>query len=160
MKGKGFTLIELTIVLVIIGLSIALVAPSFARILNTMELTGAAKRVSAILRYGRSEAINKGQVYQILFDPHLGQVRVQPIEPMEGRKEERKALGKTYGLPDGIRIKEVEADLPQYPSELPVIEFYPNGGSNGGSILLDSQESKGYKIKVDFLTGSVGIERI
>jgi hypothetical protein len=40
-----------------------------------------------------------------------------------------------------------------------MIEFYPNGGSNGGAILLDSQDRMGYKIKVHLLTGMVEVER-
>jgi hypothetical protein len=59
-----------------------------------------------------------------------------------------------------VDIKEVKADSPQYPSDYSVIEFYPNGGSNGGTILLDSQDRKGYRIKIDFLTGVVKIEKV
>jgi general secretion pathway protein H len=159
MKDKGFSLIELTIVLLIIGLSISLVIPSLSHILKAVELTGVAKRVSAILRYGRSEAINRGQVYQILFDSDLGQVGVERMGSTEG-KEEGKNQQKTYKLPNGVRIKEIKIDSFQYASDLPAIEFYPSGGSNGGSILIDNQEDKGYKIYVDFLTGSVAIKKI
>jgi general secretion pathway protein H len=158
MKGKGFSLIELTIVFLIIGLSLSLVIPSLSRTLKTAELTGAAKRVSAILRYGRSEAINRGQVYQILFNSDLGQVKIQMMGPIEGGQE-GKNQQKIYGLPHGVRIKEVKVDSFQYPSDLPAIEFYPNGGSNGGSILIDNLEDKSYKIDVDFLTGRVAIKR-
>jgi hypothetical protein len=65
-----------------------------------------------------------------------------------------------YHLPDGIQIKELKIPSPQYPAGSPAIEFYPNGGSNGGSILLDSQDQKGYRIKVNFLTGIVEIEGV
>jgi general secretion pathway protein H len=159
MRKRGFSLIELTIVLLIIGLSVSLVIPSLSHVLKGVELTGVAKRVSAILRYGRSKAINSGQVYQILFDSDLGQVEVQLMGSTEG-KEEGKSQQKVYRLPNGVRIKEVKVDSFQYPSELPGIEFYPNGGSNGGSVLISNQEDKGYKIYVDCLTGSVAIKKI
>jgi prepilin-type N-terminal cleavage/methylation domain-containing protein len=159
MKKKGFSLVELTIVLLIIGLSASLVIPSLSHILKAVELTGVAKRVSAILRYGRSKAINSGQVYQILFDSDLGQVGVQLMGSTEG-KEEGKSQQKIYKLPNGVRIKEIKVDSFQYSTDLPAIEFYPNGGSNGGSVLIGNQEDKGYKIYVDCLTGSVAIKRI
>ena len=41
-----------------------------------------------------------------------------------------------------------------------LIEFYSNGGSNGGTILLESEGQKGYKIKVHFLTGMVEVEKV
>ena len=86
------------------------------------------------------------------------------MEPTEGKGEEErkneKSPQKVYSLPEGVQIKEIKVDSPQYPSDLPTIEFYPNGGSNGGTILLDSQDLKGYKIKIHFLTGIVVVERV
>jgi type II secretion system protein H len=161
MKNKGFSLIEMMIVLILISLSIALVTPSLSQFLRTVELKGAAKKVSGILRYYRSEAVNKGRVYQVLFDSNLREVRVQSMELKEEKDEktEEKITPMTYSLPEGIRMKEIDIPSPQYPSDFPLIEFYPNGGSNGGSILLDSQDRKGYKIEVHFLTGMVKVER-
>jgi general secretion pathway protein H len=163
MKNKGFSLIELMIVLILISLSVALVTPSLSQFLRTVELKGAAKMVSGILRYYRSEAVNKGRVYQVLFDSNLREVRAQSIELTEGEGESEKGEGtvikKTYFLPHGVQIKEVNVTSPQYPSDFPLIEFYPNGGSNGGSIFLDSQDRKGYRIEVHFLTGMVKVER-
>jgi general secretion pathway protein H len=153
-REKGFSLLELIVVLVIFSLSIALVAPSLSRVSKTVELKGAVKKISAILRYYRSEAVNRGKVYQIFFDSNLKEVKVQKLESTE-----EKTPTKIYSLPEGVQIKEVKVDSPQYPSDLPTIEFYPNGGSNGGVVLLDSQDLKGYKIKVNFLTGIVQIEQ-
>jgi type II secretion system protein H len=163
-RDKGFSLIEVIIVLLILSLSIALVTPSLSRFSSTAELKTAAKKVSAILRFCRSEAVNKGQIYQIVFDSDLGEVRVQRMEPSEGEEENKKQEGmgskKTYPLPKGIHMKEVKIASPQYPSDLPTFEFYPNGGSNGGSILFDGEDRGGYRIKVNFLTGMVEIEKV
>ena len=173
MKNKGFSLIEVMVVLILISLSMFLATPLLSRFSKTVELKGAAKRISAILRYSRSEAVNRGKVYQVLFDSDLRQVNVQPIEEKEedeeakdGTKDEAKDEAKdepkrkTYTLPKGVDIKEVKANSPQYPSDYAVIEFYPNGGSNGGTIRLDSPDRKGYRIKVHFLTGIVEIEGV
>ncbi len=172
MKNKGFSLIEVMVVLILISLSMFLATPLLSGFSKTAELKGATKKISAILRYSRSEAVNRGKVYQVLFDSDLRQVNVQPIEEKEedeeakdgtkdGTKDEAKdePKQKTYTLPKGVDIKEVKANSPQYPSDYAVIEFYPNGGSNGGTIRLDSPDRKGYRIKVHFLTGIVEIEK-
>ena len=161
MRNKGFSLIELMVVLILISFSISLIAPSLSRFSRSVELKGVTKKISGILRYCRSEAVNKGQVYQVLFDSNVREVRVQSMKLKEEKEEKRegKVTPKTYSLPEGIRMKEVDIPSPQYPSDLPLIEFYPNGGSNGWTILLDSQGRKGYKIKVHFLTGMVEVER-
>lgn len=173
MKNKGFSLIEVMVVLILISLSMFLATPLLSGFSKTAELKGATKKISAILRYSRSEAVNRGKVYQVLFDSDLRQVNVQPIEEKEedeeakdGTKDEAKDEAKdepkrkTYTLPKGVDIKEVKANSPQYPSDYAVIEFYPNGGSNGGTIRLDSPDRKGYRIKVHFLTGIVEIEGV
>ncbi len=161
MKNRGFTLIEVMVVLILISLSMLLVAPSLSHFSKAVELKGAAKKISAILRYCRSEAVNQGRVYQVLIDPDLREVRVQPIEEKEedeGSKD--KSNQKRYTLPKGVDIKEVKAESPLYPSDYSVIEFYPSGGSNGGTIRLGGQDVKGYRIKVYFLTGIVEIEMV
>jgi prepilin-type N-terminal cleavage/methylation domain-containing protein len=166
MKDKGFSLMELVIVLTILVLSVSLVASSLSNLSRTIELKAAAKKVSGILRYYRSEAVNKGSVYQVLFDSELGEVKVQSVslteladEQAEGGKKAGDGFRTVYGLPEGVRMKEIDFPSPQYPCDLPAIEFYPNGGSNGGSVLFDSQERKGYRIKIHFLTGEVKIEQ-
>jgi len=163
-KEKGFSLVELVVVLLIVSLSIALVAPSLSRFSRTIELKAATKKISGILRYYRSEAVNKGNVYQVFFDSDLREVKVQSMESTEekgeGEKKEEQSSKKIYSLPDGVHIKEIKVESLQYSSDLPTVEFYPNGGSNGGTILLDSEDRKGYRIRIHFLTGMVEVESV
>lgn len=160
MRNKGFSFIELMVVLVILSLSISLVTPSLSRFLRTVELKGAAKKVSGILRHGRSEAVNKGLVYQVFFNADLREIGVQSRESTKVKEEvKREELPKkVYSLPEGIQIKKVDVASPQYATDLPTIEFYPNGGSNGGSIFLDGRDRNGFHIEVNFLTGIVKIK--
>ena len=158
---------ELIIVLTILALSVALVTSSMSNLSRTIELKTAAKKVSGILRYYRSEAINKGSVYQVLFDSESRAVKVQSVslaEPADEKEADQKKTGEgaktLYGLPVGVQMKELDFPSPEYPCDLPAVEFYPNGGSNGGSVLINSPERKGYRIKVDFFTGMVEIEQV
>ena len=162
MNQRGFSLIELIIVLIIITLAAALVTPSLSRFSKTIELKGAAKKISGILRYYRSEAVHTGTVYQVLFNSETREVKVQnvPQEENEGNNQKKdQKITKSYILPQGVQIKEVEAPDPEFPSDFPTIEFYPNGSSNGGTIYLGAADRKGFKIKVNFLTGMVEIEQ-
>ena len=162
MKDRGFSLFELLVVLILLSLSLALVAPSLSRFSRTVELKGAAQKVSGILRNSRSEAVNKGKVYQVVFNSQSREVRVHSMEPSEEKdeKKEDSVSQKTYLLPEGIQMKGDPTTSSPSTSELSPIEFYPNGGSNGGSILLNSQDRKGYRIKIHFITGAVEIERV
>jgi type II secretion system protein H len=170
MRDRGFTLIELVLVLVLLSLSVALVTPSLSRFSKRVELKTSAQKISGILRYFRSESIQKGKIHQVLFDAGLREVRVRALEREEkegeeteeekGKREREEVilLEKRYALPGGIQMKEVKIPSTEYPSDLPAIEFYPTGGSNGGTILLEMEDQKGFRIKVHFLTGMVEIE--
>jgi type II secretion system protein H len=163
MRNRGFSLIEMVIVLVLLGLSVALVTPSLSRFSKRVELKTSAQKVSGILRYFRSESVQKGRVFQVLFDPDLRMVRVRALEgeePGKEGKEESQIEEKRYVLPSGIQMGEVKIPSPEFPSDLPTIEFYPHGGSNGGTIVLEMRDQKGYRIKVHFLTGMVEIEEV
>ena len=163
LRDKGFSLIELIVVMILLSLTGALVVPSLSRFSKGVELKGAVKRVAAILRFSRSEAVNQGRVYQVVFDADMRQVRVQPVvaeeKKAEGEPAPEKPSEKVYSMPPNVQIKEVKVEEPEFPSELPTIEFYPNGGSNGGSVLLDGGDGKVFKITVFFLTGEVRIEQ-
>ncbi len=162
MRNRGFSLIEILVALVLLGLSLGLAAPSLSHLLRTVELKGAAQKLSAILRNCRSEAIHRVEVYRVLFNPQSRQIRVQGVESTRGGDEEKEASvsERTYVLPEGIQMKGDPSASASSATELPPIEFYPNGGSNGGRIFLASPDRVGYRIDVHFLTGSVTVKRL
>ncbi len=158
MNRRGFSLLELVIVLALVGLSLALVTPSFSSFAQRLELKTTAQRISGILRYSRSESIQKGKVYQVIFDSGLRQIRIEEPEPEEG---EAKTPPRVYPLPKGVQMRDFQVAPVEFSSDLPVIEFYPNGGASGGSLIIDGLEQKiGYRIKVHLLTGMVEIEEV
>ena len=160
MKEKGFSLLELIVVLIVISLSIALITPSVGRISKTLELKAAAKRISGILRYYRSESVQKGIVYQVCFDSNGRELRIQVAETKEEEEQKGRQAPARFPLPQGIQIKELNIPDPLYPADAPAVEFYANGGSNGGTITLDNQGVKGLRIRIHFLTGVVVIEEV
>jgi hypothetical protein len=83
---------------------------------------------------------------------------MNPSEETDEENENR-VSEKTYLLPEGIQMKEDPTTSSLSASGLSPIEFYPNGGSNGGTILLDSPDRLGYRIQVHFLTGMVDIKK-
>jgi prepilin-type N-terminal cleavage/methylation domain-containing protein len=67
-SDRGFTLIELMIVLAIMGIVIAFVGPRVAGGLMGMNTRTAALQTAAMLRYARSKAVNTGCAYHVIFD--------------------------------------------------------------------------------------------
>ncbi len=159
-KSKGFTLLELALVLILLSLAGYLVIPSMARLSNVIELKGTAQKIAGILRYSRMATIQKGRVHQILIDRKQRELIVRALQSEKKEGIEFTWVEKIkYQIPAGINLKE-EISPGDYSAELPAIEFYPTGQANGGQILLADPEQKGYRIKISFLTGLVEVEKI
>ena len=62
-SSSGFTLLELIIVMIIVGLMSVLVVPVIGSSLSSMELKTAAKKTASALRYCRSKAAMQKTVY-------------------------------------------------------------------------------------------------
>ncbi|MDF1587694.1 MAG: GspH/FimT family pseudopilin [Gammaproteobacteria bacterium] len=64
-RQKGFTLMELMIVIAIIAILAALALPSFQSIIEKRRLAGAAENLFADLQYARSEAIKRNSTIEL-----------------------------------------------------------------------------------------------
>jgi prepilin-type N-terminal cleavage/methylation domain-containing protein len=105
-EKQGFSLIELLVVLILLSLSLALVAPSLSRFSRTVELKERPKGFWNPPKF-QERRINKGKSYQVVFNSQSREVSVQSMEPSE-EKDERKEgpiPAKTYLLPEGIQMK-------------------------------------------------------
>lgn len=159
-KSKGFTLLELALVLIMLSLAGYLVVPSMARLSKVIELKGTTQKIAGILRYYRLATIQKGQIHQILIDRKQRELIVRALQTEKKEEKELTWVEKIkYQIPEGINLKE-EINPGDYTAEMPAIEFYPTGQANGGQILVADPDQKGYRIKISFLTGLVEVEKI
>lgn len=66
---RGFTFVELLLVVMVLGIMAGVAVPRFQAALNGVALEAASKRLVANLRYARQEAITGGQQLGIEFVP-------------------------------------------------------------------------------------------
>jgi general secretion pathway protein H len=176
---RGFTLLELIVVLVIISLMSALVVPKLAGPMSNLDLKTASKKISASLRYGRSHAASEKTTYVALFDfdknrlaiinPPLvkGDFRINnravvdevSVEPPD-KENDRPGGLTTYNLPDGVKLVRGVSRAGDVTSGFFRIFFFPSGGSSGGEITVANERGRQYKITVDFITGTVQLSEV
>jgi type II secretion system protein H len=184
--APGFTLIELMIVLVIMGLVLAFAAPRIASNLLGLSLDTTAKKVAGALRYARSQALTTGRIYNAIFDCENGRmIIVEAWKPSaaeeyaaeiaaeaaddaqeQGTASEilnrQRQQPKTYELPEEIRFGAVTIGdavcNDDNGKDICQMAFFPDGTSQGGEIILTDTKERIYSIDINLLTGIVSLE--
>jgi len=143
-QARGFTLVEVMVVMVIIALIMALVGTSMARSVSSAEARASTRKMVASLRYTRARAIidKKEQVFHVDIDNRSYQA--------PGRKQ--------VNLPEGVDVTITTARSEVTSESVAGIRFFPDGGSTGGHIELTVNERE-YRINVAWLTGETKLER-
>jgi len=76
---RGFTLLELLIIVLIIGVLAGLAQPVLTRSVTHVFLEGATSEVATALRYARATAINTGRSTRVVFDAANETVEVSQV---------------------------------------------------------------------------------
>ncbi len=137
---RGFSLIELMVVIILVMMLFGLVGASLSRSISAAELRNEVRDVIAGLRHTRGQAIVQRQEQVFLVDAE------QRTWQAAGREPE--------ALPEGLDITLSTARSELTGENAGGIRFYPDGASTGGSVLLSVDERKWY-VTVGWLTGEI-----
>lgn len=149
-RQLGFTLLELVVVLVLLGIIAVLVAPGLGGSLDNARLKTASRELLAALRVQRSEAITQGKIITLRFvrDEPIYRVNGEPVGLMEGLSVVYQAAAGATG--DG------GLGQPFSDTAHNRLVFYPDGSSSGALLKLRLGEGLRY-IRIDWLTGAVSL---
>ena len=109
-RGRGFTLIELVVVIAIMGVLFSVVLPSLDGVSPKYRLRAAAREVGSEIHQVRSLAAGTGRTYALHYDLDDNKMWII-LPPVEGEDpdqplDERERLT-TLDLPDQVTIEEV-----------------------------------------------------
>ncbi|WP_223212081.1 GspH/FimT family pseudopilin [Thiolapillus brandeum] len=142
-RSRGFTLLELLLVMALAAILMVLVPPMISSALPGTQLKSAARELAAGLRYARTHALTSREEALLTLDAEQRHFKVS------GRS-------RTYTIPDSVDISMLTAESETRGDRIGAIRFFPDGGSTGGRISLRHGE-RGFGVDVDWLTGKVRI---
>ena len=143
-RAHGFTLLELMIVIVIIGLVLALSPPLFSAGVTSAEQRAVARSVAQTLRFARSEAIANRTDVGVEFN-------------MENRTYQLPGGKKRGKWPETIQLELTTTAAETVDAKRANVRFYSDGGSTGGRVTLKVKERE-YRIDIGWLNGRVAID--
>jgi len=99
---RGFTLFELILVMLIMTIAMAIVAPSLAEFLHSRKSTNAVNQILALARHARAQALAEGKVYRLHVDTQAGEYWIESKEgagfaAVEGEN------GQHFSFPEGMK---------------------------------------------------------
>lgn len=136
---SAFTMVELLVAIAIVGLLMAVSVPGSIRFYESIQYRQAVRDVLTTLGTARQLAIDKGKIQDVKFDPQGGKI------VLNDRVDQ---------LPRGFNLAVTTASEVNRDGR-GVVRFYPEGGSSGGDIDIESPTGRGVTISVDWLMGGV-----
>lgn len=157
-KGRpnGFTLIELILVLVLMGLFAGLTLPFVVSTLERIKLQSEVRQITSALQFARSEAISKKTLFTFNID--IDKNKYWLAIPKQEEVTQSKPIDETVRILDYQRADETLTEGTF------MILFYPRGNSSGGTLrfksINDKDEKNIYAVTIDPITGRPKIKQL
>ena len=143
MRERGYTLVELMVVMAVLAMIVALVTPQFSRSLPGLQLNTASRELAGELRHAREEALRSGRDTHVRFDLALGRYA------FSGSSVEKI-------LPPGIAMSLTTAERETEGEGEGRIAFLADGTSTGGEVRL-SGTTRTKLVQVDWFNGKIAV---
>lgn len=121
--SRGFTLIELVLVMLIIGLLLAIVAPALGGLLRSQRMDQSARTITAMLQEARVRSAADAKPYRLVIDTDDNTCWLEALTP-EGFARPKSIAGKVLELEDKLVI-ELEGGVEEGP--LLFVRVEPDG---------------------------------
>lgn len=140
-RQAGLTLIELTIVLVILGLALGLAMPFLGRGVESVRVAAARRRVVSFLIDAGARSVNTARPVRVTYDFASGTFS----QTLEGDAEPKAG----FTLPEGLRVTRVESPSGKGgEGGEGSLTFYPLGDSSGAVFHLEESGGRRFSVTV------------
>lgn len=154
-NNKGFTFIELLIVIIITGILTAVSIPQFRKVHDNFELENFVKNMDYLSRYIQESAIFHGKVYCLNINQDEEGINFYTTyqEETEFKRIEEKSK-KLYecSAPQGIIIDSID------PTDEKTIFFFPDGSSDKITITFKNKQGKKLSLIIRGISGEIKIQ--
>lgn len=154
---QGFTLVELSMVLLVLGIVMATVAPRFAGTFERQQLRSAVNVVHGTVRYVHAHAALTKRIYRVLFDLDRQVMSVCYLSGETCILETGREL-RDYAFPPNVRLLDVVSPQGAKIREgLAATHFHPTGLAEPSVIHLITDSNQKITLIIEPLAGRVKV---
>jgi prepilin-type N-terminal cleavage/methylation domain-containing protein len=158
--NPGFTLLELSLVLFIIGLLVTVIVPRLGDLSGT-RLESSARRLAALARYLNGEAAFSSQLYRLNYDLDKRVYWVSVLATSQNAPEfivDTSLLARPVQLPPSVTFVDIQVPSAGRVSTGQVFtHFYPQGYTDPTTIHLRDQHSRVVTVTIPPLPAEVRV---
>lgn len=180
---RGFTLIEILIVVVIIALTSSIALPGFVRTMQGAQLRTASRTVLMGHKYARSTAVLRQAQLAMLLDKETLELEIVVMKEANADRDKFLDSRSSRDMDSMLGAEEEESDVSAIDTELVRslgkevkissfqsehggqeyggvywIMYYPNGMSDGFELVLADKNNRSVEISSDPVSGKVEAE--
>jgi len=145
---RGFTLLELIVIMAVVGVLLGLAAPSLKNFMHARETANTADEVLALTHLASSRAAAQGTPYRLNVDEQAGEYWLTMQQ--EGQFVDLGTeFGRRFEVPMGLGIA---LRRPAGVQAKPYIEFQPTGRAEEVTIEIRGQRGDVYQVVCDSAT--------
>ena len=148
-RNRGFTLLELLIVMLVMALALAVSYPSLSRGSTALHLRATGRDILNTFRYAREKAVTEQTGMKITVDREKQRLHLS---------DQLGDTNREYRLPDDVKIQSVISAGNEVTDRPLIVRFRPNGSSDNAEIVLRSKTGSLLRIISDPITGGARIE--
>lgn len=144
--AAGLTLVELTVVVLVIGLGTALAVPMVEAGLDGREVRRAARQIAATMHFCRGEAVATGEPQELVIDAYRNTIHTTQ-------------WGRWAELTDRAVIERIEGGNAIDDGVVQIL-FFPNGSTSGAEVVLANRRDRMRNrlgVRLDPLLGTVRV---
>jgi type IV fimbrial biogenesis protein FimT len=153
--GAGFTLVELSVVLVIFGIVSAIAIPGINKFLRSIEMNGEVQGFATTMRVVRQRSITENNNFVIYWDSTERKLKWWDDDNSNGVKDGPENFGESPALANWITV--TNSSTNPFPSD--TVTFVPNGSASvSGSVIYSNPEGYTRSLSVVRPTGMVTVQ--
>jgi prepilin-type N-terminal cleavage/methylation domain-containing protein len=162
-RRRGFTLVELILVMIVIFTLATVVAPRFSDFFPSLQVRKSTEHLMAWARKARADAALTGTRQRLYLDQSQRKFWIEN-EPRPIKEPGKfAALAGAWAeefLPQGVGIESIDkAESAPGSSSVRYVEFRPDGTSADATIILTSDHGDRQTLKIEGATSKITIEQ-